>query len=137
MTQLRSRKPNGFISVFVLVAMVAAVLIAMASLMRVTAQSRYTANSASQPQVDLLFEAAADLARSRLAAQPEYDGETWQVDKTENRLRQPASVVIKIESNTDPKVRNVEVIVELGDDSTATIRDRRTWTISLPTPEQS
>ncbi|PQO35762.1 hypothetical protein C5Y96_08910 [Blastopirellula marina] len=137
MNQPRLGKPKGFISVFVLVAMVGAVLIAMASLMRVASQSRQTANSVSQPQVDLLFEAALDLAKSRLAAQPQYDGETWQLDKADSRLRQPANVVINVEANTDPKLRDLEVIVNLGEDPSATIRDRRTWTISLPATEQS
>lgn len=137
MNQPRSGKPKGFMSVFVLVAMVAAVLIASASLMRVTSQSRQTDRNVNRPQVDLLFEAAVDLAKSRLATQQEYSGETWQLDKADSGMRQSASVVINIESNTDPKLRDVEVIVELGEDPAATIRDRRTWTISLPASEQN
>lgn len=137
MNQPRSGKPKGFMSVFVLVAMVAAVLIASASLMRVTSQSRQTDRNMNRPQVDLLFEAAVDLAKSRLATQQEYSGETWQLDKADSGMRQSASVVINIESNTDPKLRDVEVIVELGEDPAATIRDRRTWTISLPASEQN
>lgn len=137
MKQQRSCRPRGFVSVFVLVAMVGAVLIATASLVRVTSQSRHSARSASQPQVDLLFESAVDLAKSRLATQPQYDGETWQLNKADSGLRQAAKVVIEIKSNSDPNLRNVEIVVELGDEPAATIRDRRTWTISLPASEQN
>ncbi|WDI44949.1 hypothetical protein [Bremerella sp. P1] len=137
MKQQRSCRPRGFVSVFVLVAMVGAVLIATASLVRVTSQSRHSARNASQPQVDLLFESAVDLAKSRLESQPQYDGETWQLNKADSGLRQSAKVVIEIESNTDPNLRNVEIVVELGDEPAATIRDRRTWTISLPASEQN
>ncbi|QDU77862.1 hypothetical protein Pan97_49410 [Bremerella volcania] len=137
MKQQQSCKPRGFVSVFVLVAMVGAVLIATASLMQVTAQSRHASNGVSQQQVDLLFEAAIELAKSRLASQPKYDGESWQIEKKDSGLRKAAQVIVKIESNTDPNFRNVEVVVELGDDPAATIRDRRTWTISLPMSEQS
>ncbi|MFN3149583.1 hypothetical protein [Bremerella sp.] len=87
--------------------------------------------------MDLLIEAAYDLAKSRLAVQPEYDGETWQLDEADSGLRQAATVTIEIESNADPKLRNVEIIVELGGESTSKIRDRKTWTISLPLSEQS
>lgn len=132
----RSHKPPGFVSVFVLVAMVAAVLIATASLMRVTSQSRHSASDLSRSQMDLLFEAAVDLTKSRLATKPQYDGETWQLEKADSGLRQAAKVIIKIEPNVDPKLRNVEIVVELGDNSVAMLRDRRTLTISLPKSEQ-
>lgn len=130
-------KSRGFVSVFVLVAMVGAVLIATASLMRVASQSRQASGNSSQLQVDLLVEAAHDLAQARLAVQPKYNGETWQLGEADSGLRQPAKVVIEIESNVDPQLRNVEVIIELGDDPATMIRDRKTWTISLPKPEQS
>ncbi|MBA2114577.1 hypothetical protein [Bremerella alba] len=131
----RSCKPSGFVSVFVLVAMVAAVLIATASLMRVASHSRHSATDLSRPQMDLLFEAAIELAKSRLAAQPEYDGESWQLVKADSGLRQAAKAIIKVEPDGDPKLRKLEIIVELGDDSVAMLRDQRTWTISLPASE--
>ena len=136
MKKQRLRKSRGFVSVFVLVAMVGAVLIAMASLMRVTSHTRHAANDLSQPQVDLLVESAVDLAKVRLASQPQYDGETWQLDKTESGLRHAAKVTIQVEPNTDPQLRDMEVLVEFGDDSVAMLRDRRTLTISLPMSEQ-
>lgn len=137
MRHQNSCKPRGFVSVFVLVAMVGAVLIATASLMRVASQSRQASGNSRHIQVDLLIEAAYDLVKSRLAVQPEYDGETWQLDEADSGLRQAATVTIEIETNADPKLRNVEIIVELGGESTAKIRDRKTWTIPLPLSEQS
>lgn len=137
MITLRPNRPRGFISVFVLVAMVAAVLIATASLMRVASQTRQSADVFSRPQVDLLFESAMDLTKSRLADRSQFDGESWQLNKADSGLRQAAKVIIKVESNADPKLRDVEIVVELGDDPKSAIRDRRTWTISLPESEQN
>ncbi len=137
MTRKRTDQPKGFISVFVLVAMVGAVLIAAASLMKVSAQSRYSMGQLSPSQVDLLMEAGLELAKSRLASQPGYEGESWQIETGESGLRQTAKVEVKVNSDTDPNVRSLEVIVEFGDDPDVVIRDRRTWTISLPTSEQN
>ncbi|MEW4563450.1 hypothetical protein AB1K70_13040 [Bremerella sp. JC770] len=137
MSRKAPRRQSGFVSVFVLVAMVGAVLIATASLMRVTSQSRASVHGLSPAQVDLLFEAARDLASARLAEQPQYEGETWQLEKPDSGLRQAAQVIINIESNTDPNLRNVEVTVECGDNPVTMVRDRRTWTISLPTSENA
>lgn len=137
MRTIRLAKPKGYISVFVLVAMVGAVLIATASLMRVSAQSRHSLGQLSQSQTDLLFEAAVDLATSRLESQPDYEGESWQLEKADSGLRQLAKIEVKVEQNPDPKLRDVTVIVEFGDDLNTIIRDRRTWTISLPASEQS
>ena len=137
MTTTRHSKSNGYVSVFVLVAMVGAVLIATASLMRVSTQSRHSIGQLSQSQTDLLFEAAIDLAKSRLASQPDYEGESWQLKKADSGLRQAAKIEVRVESNTDPEARNLEVTIEIGDELNAMFRDRRTWNISLPASEQS
>jgi len=137
MTNKTSRGRRGFVSVFVLVAMVGAVLIATASLMRVTSQSRASVDGLSPTQVDLLFESARDLANTKLAEQPQYKGESWQFEKPASGLRQAAQIIIKIESNADPNLRNVEVTVEFGDNPATKTRDRKTWTISLPASENA
>jgi len=128
---------RAFASVFVLVAMVAAVLIATASLMHVASQSRFSANGPSGPQMDLLFEAALDLAKSRLASQASYEGESWELDPTDNGLRQAAKIVIEVKPNEDAKLRDVKIDIDYGDDSVAVRRDQKTWTISLPQSEQN
>ncbi|MEW4454742.1 hypothetical protein AB1L30_18905 [Bremerella sp. JC817] len=127
---------RGFVTVIVLVAMVAAVLIATASLSRVTTQTSSQRRNIDQSQVDLLAEAGISLAQVRLAQDAAYSGETWNLAAGAQGMKYPATVTIKTSESDQPSQRKVEVDVQLGDNPARTIRAKRTINLSLPESEQ-
>lgn len=108
------RSPRGTIAVLVLVAMVTAVLVAMAALHRTGRQYELNKIHAYENQAAAIAESALDLARTRLAADPDYSGETWQIAADQIPLDEPAQVTIAVTQADSPNRRQIDIQVTLG-----------------------
>lgn len=129
-----SQTRHGFVGILVLVTMAAAVLIATFSLQRTTQQSQARRNQVN-PQIALLLESAVDLAKVRLQADTDYQGETWSVPAESGSLDLPAEIVISIRPHEQNDLKNIEIQVQLGDKPPRIARESLQLTLSLPMSE--
>ncbi|RCS40513.1 hypothetical protein DTL42_24375 [Bremerella cremea] len=121
----------------VIVTMAAAVLIATLSLQRVTRQSQARRNQV-KPQMALLLESAVGLAKVRLQANADYQGETWKIPAESGSLDLPAEIVIAVRPHDEQHdLKNIDIQVQLGDQTPRISRESLQLTLSLPSSEQN
>lgn len=127
---------RGLITLLVLVAMVAATLVALASLQRVAHQSRQNRWQGDRTQAVLLAESGAALAQVKLEAISDYMGETWSVPADQTSNGEPAQVVIEVSAESEQR-RQIRVEVTLGKAPPRQAREALELTISLPSSENN
>ena len=130
-----SPRRRGFITLLVLVVMVAATLVALTSLQRVAHQSRQNRWQGDRTQAVLLAEAGAALAQVKLAADSTYTGETWLIPADQTSVSEPAQVVIEVSTEAEQR-RQIRVEVTLGEAPPRQARETLELTISLPSSEK-
>lgn len=126
---------RGLITLVVLVTLVAATLIALASLQRVAQQSRQNQWQGYRTQAALLAESGVELAQTKLSSDPRYTGETWQLPADSTWLNEPGEVTIEVAAESDER-RRIRVQVILGETAPRQARETLELSISLSDPEQ-
>ncbi len=82
-------------------------------------------------QTELLVEAGADRAVLRLAVEPSYNGETWQIPSDQIINRGDAIVTIRASRSSVDKPWQVRVVAEYPAGSELSIRRSRTFELSI------
>lgn len=129
---------RGAVVVFALVclmmaAVMAAVLTRIALLGWKSAQ-----DEGRRVQAEWLVESGLQRAGARLAADPDYSGETWKIPAAALAGRRDAAVLIEVTTPPDnPRQRAVRVRADYPDDPVDRIRKSKQLTLTLPEPNQA
>jgi len=105
---------RGTVFVVVLIALVAAALISLASLQRTTSQLRSTWIQNYEVQAELIAESAVQLTQVRLQSKPEFSGETWEIDPSDFGLDEPGLVITEVTSTPGTDFQKISVQVRIG-----------------------
>jgi type II secretory pathway component PulK len=127
------RKPRGVILILVLVCLaVAAALIVVA--VRLAAVAYRAAQTDEQNlQAAWLVESGLERASARLAADPDYSGETWRLPAAELDGQRAGVVAITVRPAADqPSRRIVRVQADFPDDPLLRSRQNKEIVIDLP-----
>jgi Tfp pilus assembly protein PilX len=125
------RPRRGMLAIAVLICLIVLAMIAGAILRAGTAQREEVRDQERGLQADWLAEAGLQRALARLAADPAYHGETWEIDARALDSAEPATVVIAVERPTDdPRRRTIRARADYPRD--APRRARRTRQITTP-----
>jgi len=85
-----------------------------------------------------LAESAIDRARLQLASSPDYEGETWQIDRDELGGRWSGAVLISVEKvDADERARRVVVESRYPEDAVRRISERIEVVITSPASGES
>jgi type II secretory pathway component PulK len=111
MTASRTARPRrGMLAIAILVCLIVLALIAGALLRIGAAQRDEVRAQERRLQAEWLAEAGLQRAMARLDADPEYTGETWDIDARALGAADPATVAIAVErSPGDAKTRTIRV----------------------------
>ncbi len=117
----RILKRRGIIVAVTLVCLVIVATLGAALVRAMVDQRRHSLRDQHSVQAFWLAESAIDRAVSQLASSPDYEGETWQVDKGSLGGRWSGSVLIRVEkTETDEQAH--KIIVETRYPTAATRR---------------
>jgi hypothetical protein len=87
-------------------------------------------------QTKLLLQAGSDRAIFRLANDPNYPGETWELPSASIADRGDGRVTIEISSNADPNAKTAKVVAEYPFGDEWSIRRSRTFHIQAQLLQQ-
>ena len=126
---------RAMVSIIMLVALIVVGLMA-AGVLRVLAARRATIRAEERAlQVEALVGSGIDRALARLAADPAYPGETWEIPAADLLGRGPARVAIRLTPDaSNPADRRLVVIADLLASAQDPVRRSRTLTIPAPPP---
>lgn len=106
----RILKRRGIIVAVTLVCLVIVATLGAALVRAMVDHRRHSLRDQHGVQAFWLAESAIDRAVSQLALSPDYEGETWQVDKDSLGGRWSGSVLIRVEkTETDEQARKITV----------------------------
>lgn len=134
----RQAKRRGVVLAFVLVCLFVVAAVGAALLRATVAEHRQETRRQHQVQAMWLAESAVQRAAAHLAAAPDYQGETWQIDAAALGDRWAAAAVIRVEAiEADPAARRIVVEARYPEDQQHRVVQRREITIRLPVPGES
>jgi Tfp pilus assembly protein PilX len=106
----RPRNRRGAFTVIVLVCLLISTMIVMSLLKIVLLHDRQLSREGMRVQANWLAEAGLERGADRLTADSAFTGETWKIDATLLGGRDPAAVIIRIDSvESQPRQRLVVV----------------------------
>jgi Tfp pilus assembly protein PilX len=121
---------RGVVLACVLVCLLVVAAIGASMLRSTLEEHRQGARREHQIQAMWLAESAVQRAAARLAATPDYQGETWSLDAAALGGRWPATAVIRIETaDTEPTARRIVVEARYPEDARQRVVQRRQVTI--------
>lgn len=127
-----SPRRRGVALIAAMIAVLLASAVGMALLKTALAQRRTAIREQSRQQSLCLAESALDRAAAKLARDPKYAGETWEVSAADLGGRERGRVVIKVAgAKSAAKQRTVTVTAEFPADSPHRSRTTKTVTINL------
>ena len=125
------RSRSGVILVAVLVALLVVMLISSAIVRGLVVQHRLARSEQQRVQAFWFAESAVQRARTQLAAAPDYDGETWQIELPLSGYAS-AQAVIRVEPiENEPSKRTVIVEARLPNDPIAAVLEQRSLIVEL------
>jgi hypothetical protein len=129
---MRLRGRRGLIvSVSVLVALTVIMMLFAASVRIMLTARQALRGQQERMQAEYLADAAIDRATARLAVDPTYPGETWQLD-AETLGGLAAAVEIRVDAKTLADARRVEVVAEYPLGAERRVRLTREELIPIP-----
>jgi type II secretory pathway pseudopilin PulG len=127
---LRQRR-DGFILIALMVFIAVAMMLALAWLKTAALERRTFRTLQQRAQAEWLVESAIDRAAARLAANPDYEGETWKLSQADMGGLDAGEALITVETVAENQnVRRVSVQADYPIDIQR--RNRRTKSINIP-----
>jgi Tfp pilus assembly protein PilX len=125
-----SYRHRGALLVVALVCLVVVVTIGASLVRQLLLQHRQSLQEQSQLQSLWLAESAVERALARLAEQPDYTGETWQIDGPQLPNDSPGVVVIRVETTAgEAAARRIVVEARYPHDTLYQVVQQRTYTV--------
>ncbi len=125
------RSRSGVVLVAVLVALLVVMLISSAIVRGLVVQHRLARAEQQRVQAFWFAESAVQRARAQLAATPDYDGETWQIELPESGYA-PSQAVIRVEPiENEPDKRSITVEARLPNDPIDGVLEQRSLVVDL------
>lgn len=133
----RRRARRGLVSAVALVTLLVVGLIGFALLRVAVARRGAVRAEERRLQASALAESALDRAAARLAADPAYAGETWEIPAGDLGGRGTARVVIRVGPAADAPGRLISVQADYPADSTLRARRSRSLVVAAPMPDRN
>ena len=129
-----SSRRRGFVAALVLVILMVITLLTGVLLKLVLARQTELHSAERRLQAEWLAEAALDRAVAKLAADPKYNGETWEIPAVEFAGFDNAAVLIALEAVPGkPDARIIRARADYPKTEQFRMRESRTLTIDLNT----
>ena len=126
------RRRNGLMIVAALVCLLVVTSI-VCSMLKGTLRTRRELHAErDRRQTELLLEAGADRAVSRLANEPDFRGDTWELPATAIVGQGAGRVTTEVSTSTDNQSRQLRVVAEYALGRDLPIRRSRTFPIASP-----
>jgi type II secretory pathway component PulK len=121
----RVLKRRGVIVAVTLVCLLVVATLGAALVRAMVDHRRESMRNEHRVQAFWLAESAIDRAASQLASSPDYEGETWQIDRDSLGGRWSGSVLIRVEkTGTDEQARKVIVQSRYPEDAARRVTER-------------
>ena len=136
MAHLKNRRPRrGIVLIALMIFLAVAMAMVLAWLKLAGLERRQLRSLQAQAQATWLAESALQRAAARLAADPQYSGETWKLTPADLGGRDAGEVVIRVDAIADqPAERSIIVQADYPIDLNR--RNRRTKTVRVTVPAQ-
>ena len=134
----RRERRRGAVLIMALVCLVLVTVMGGTLLRWAVMEHKLLRSRDEESQARWLAEAGVERAAARLANDPEYTGETWDIAAAELPTAQPARVRMQVTPvDGQPRQRSIEVEVEYPYESGAPARVHKTITYQLPPGEET
>jgi|CXWL01.1.fsa_nt_gi type II secretory pathway component PulK len=131
------RSRSGAVLVAVLVALLVVMLISAAIVRGLVVQHRLARSEQQRIQAFWFAESAVQRARAQLAAAPDYDGETWQIELPQSGYAS-GQALIRIEPiENEPNQRTIIVEARLPNDPIDGVLEQRSLVVELSDEAQT
>jgi type II secretory pathway component PulK len=125
------RSRSGVVLVAVLVALLVVMLISTAIVRGLVVQHRLARTEQQRVQAFWFAESAVQRARARLAAAPDYEGETWQIELPQSGYAM-SQALIRIEPiENEPNKRTIIIEARLPNDPIDGVLQQRSLVVDL------
>jgi len=125
------RSRSGVVLVAVLVALLVVMLISTAIVRGLVVQHRLARTEQQRVQAFWFAESAVQRARARLAAAPDYEGETWQIELPQSGYAM-SQALIRIEPiENEPNKRTIFIEARLPNDPIDGVLQQRSLVVDL------
>lgn len=134
MSSRHRRTRSGAALIVALVALAVAGAVSMSMFKTALLRREHLQLAQRRAQADWLLHSAAQRAAARLAADPEYAGETWQPSLADLSSRARADVTIQVErAEASPDARGISLAVRYDEGGRLTQRSRQ-FVVAAPSP---